>query len=60
MAMMRFVTSDAHAEAIRNAPVYGATGKVTHWRIDAGDVASLDWDVARAKLRAVEPNPVFD
>jgi hypothetical protein len=54
-----FVLSGAHAEAIGSTLDVSLTGRGTHWTITADELATLDWDTARAKLDEVEMHPIY-
>ncbi len=53
-AMYAFVASGAHLEAMQRTAELSYTGKTTQWTGSADDVVALTWDVARAKLDAVD------
>lgn len=53
-ALYAFVGSGAHADAMAKTADLSFTGRTTHWDATPEDVQSLTWDVARAKLDAVD------
>jgi hypothetical protein len=53
-AIYAFVGSGAHAEAIARAGEVARTGKTTHFTVNSGELAAVDW--ARAR-RALEDEP---
>lgn len=59
-AMFAFVTSGAHATAMGSTLTVSITGKTTSWTVSADEVAALDWDVARGKLDAISPSPMYE
>jgi len=58
-AMYRFVGTGAHARAMGQANDVGLAGRVTHWTVTGAEANAIDWEVARAKIRAVEASSVF-
>ena len=53
-AMLGFVVSGAHAEAMRQAPNIISTGRFTHFDIPTDDIERA-WEVALERLETVEP-----
>ena len=58
-AMYAMVGQGAHAQAMARTTAISVTGRVTHWDATAADVEALDWDVAKAKIDAIEPSPIY-
>ncbi len=59
-ALYSFVFSGAHMQAIDEIEVLSWTGKQRNWMMTAEEIASVDWDLQREKLAAVEPSDVYD
>ncbi len=55
-SMLKFVASDAHAEAIARSFEVGATGRVMHFEVRA-DEMPITWEAAIARLADVPPLP---
>lgn len=59
-AIYAFVGSGAHAEAMPHAVDLSFTGRTTHWTATAAEVNALDWQKVDAKLREIDPDPIYD
>ena len=59
-AIYAFVGSGAHAEAMPHAVDISFTGRTTHWSATAEEVNALDWPAVDAKLRELDPDPIYD
>jgi hypothetical protein len=54
-----FVLSGAHGEVIGKSEAISSTARTIHWTITADELATLTWDLARAKLEDVERHPIY-
>ena len=59
-AMYKLVASPVHAEAMGLTTELSYTGRVTHWKATGAEANAYTWDVARAKVEAVEPSPLYE
>lgn len=53
-AMVAFVTSGAHADAMSNGMSYTITGRTTHWTVSSEEVP-VPWEVAVERISDVPP-----
>jgi hypothetical protein len=53
-AMLTFVATGAHAQAMADGPNLIATGRFTHFDIDPTDIENA-WDIALERIQTVDP-----
>lgn len=58
-AMLAFVTSGAHLQAMAQTTEVSLTGRTTSWTVSA-DEMPLTWEMAFAAIADVEPSAVYD
>ncbi len=59
-ALYAFVGSPEHAAAMAETTALSYTGRTTHWTVTKEEAEALSWDVARAKLDAIEPSALYE
>jgi quinol monooxygenase YgiN len=58
-AMLAFVTSGAHLQAMSQTTEVSITGRTTSWTVSA-DEMPLTWEMAMAEIADVEPSAVYE
>jgi heme-degrading monooxygenase HmoA len=58
-AMIGFVFSGAHGEAVAAFQDIADSGRKMHWQASASELELLDWDFSRQRLRDAGPSPVY-
>lgn len=58
-AMLAFVGSEAHAQAMAHTTELSITGRTTAWTATA-DEMPLTWEMALAAIADVEPSPIYE